>query len=252
MTMKIDKILKTLEDFAPYSLAESWDNNGLLIGDRNMDIDKILLSLDCTAAVIDEAIDSNIKLIVCHHPVIFTSINRINTDTLLGKSLIKAIKNDISIICMHTNLDCAKGGVNDMLALKLNLTNIQNLGCGESEMLGRIGETNMDFEDFIKLVSNNLSPNSIRYVAPTKKVCKVAVGGGACSKLLPQVKAMGADTFVTSECSYDIMQKAVELGVNLIDAGHFATENVVLEKLSQLLNQNAIVLSQHSDIIKQY
>lgn len=252
--VKVAQILSFLEQYAPYELSENWDNCGLLVGDKNLAVNKVLIALDVTQAVIDEAICKNCKVIVAHHPVIFTKISKINADDYTGKMLITAIKNDISIICMHTNLDSANFGVNDALADKIGLKNIENLGCGDSKALGRFGniEKPCDFDTFLCNIAEILNANGLKFVG-NRKVSKVAVLGGAGGKLIDYAISNGCDTYVTSDCSYDTFQKAEQMGINLVDAGHFATENVICDILLTKLSENFDIIFEisenHKDVI---
>lgn len=253
MTKVLD-VLNFLENYAPYELAESWDNNGLLVGDKNSTIKGVKIALDVTQDVINEAIKTNSNLIIAHHPVIFTSVKSVTSKDYTGNMLISAIKNDISIICMHTNLDSTQNGVNDALAKKLGLINVENLGAGDTKSLGRFGETisPTSFDEFVSFVKKSLGANGLKVVG-SNNVKKVAVLGGSGGKLMNFALKNGCDTFVTSDCSYDIFQSAKNLGLNLIDAGHFATENVICDVLLEVLSNNfkdiQISLANHTDII---
>ena len=135
----VKDILQVLEQAAPYELAEGWDNVGLLVGDPEETVTGVLCALDITLPVVEEAIEQGCNLIVAHHPVIFTSVSRVTADTVTGKILIKMIRNGISGICMHTNMDCAEAGVNDLLAASLGLTDVVSMGAGDTGTLGRVG-----------------------------------------------------------------------------------------------------------------
>ncbi|MFI3226795.1 MAG: Nif3-like dinuclear metal center hexameric protein [Clostridia bacterium] len=249
--MKTKNILSFLEQFAPYELAESWDNCGLLVGDKEQEVKKVICALDVTQNVINEAINTDCNLIVAHHPLIFTSIQAITSSDPVGKMIMTAVKNDISIICMHTNLDSTQGGVNDALANKLGL---QNIYSDEKMTLGRIGNLveAMQFDDFLFHVKTSLNANGLKFVG--SKACKkIAVLGGSGGKLMDFALRNDCDTYVTSDCSYDIFQKADNLGINLIDAGHFATENVIIDvlvsKINETFGQIACKSQIHEDII---
>lgn len=136
----VQDILIFMEGLAPYELAESWDNVGLLCGDRAQEVTSVLCALDVTETVVQEAAERGAQLVVAHHPAIFTSVSRVTSDDTTGRVLRYAIKHDISIICMHTNADCAEGGVNDALASALFLTNVVSMEAGENGMLGRVGD----------------------------------------------------------------------------------------------------------------
>lgn len=248
----INDILITLEKFAPMSLAESWDNCGLLVGERHSPVYKCLIALDITLDVLNEAISTKCELIISHHPLIFTSTNSVTTDNTTGEIIMTAIKNDISIICMHTNLDSCDGGVNDALANALGLLDIKNLGAGESLSLGRFGilPERIDLTDFLPIVKSSLNANSLRYTG-CRKVFRVGVLGGAGGKMIDLACANRCDTYVTSEVSYDTYQKALDLGINIIDAGHFATENVICDVLAKLISKQCepIISTTHKDIV---
>lgn len=237
--MKVLDILEFLEKLAPLELAEPWDNCGLLIGDKNSDVLKTLVALDVTEAVVCEAIKIGANLIISHHPVIFRDIKHIRDQ----KNIILAIKNDISIISMHTNLD--KTFVNDILAEKLELSNIQSLE------LGKIGtlKAPMHINDFIVYVKEKLNIDSISFANATDTVYKLAVIGGSGGSFLG--KTQDADTFITGDISYHTFLDAVDMGKNIIDAGHFATENpamiALVEKLLEITNN--VFLSKHKDIV---
>lgn len=253
--MKTGEILAVLEGFAPYDLAESWDNVGLLAGDRERRVTKVLCALDITEAVVDEAIGLGANLIVAHHPVVFTSVRGVTADTVTGTLLIKLIKADISAICMHTNADCADGGVNDLLAAVLGLKDVKTLGAGDHGDLGRVGNLSapMPLEQFVAEVREKLHAGGVRYTAGSQTARRVAVLGGAGGKLLEYAIASGADTFVTGDCSYDRMQLAQARGLNLIDAGHFPTEHPIAEGFARLLREKTdveVLVSCHQDCIR--
>ena len=132
--------LTFLEGFAPYELAESWDNVGLLCGERTQEVTGVLCALDVTEQVVQEAAEQGAQLIVAHHPAIFTSVSRVTGDDATGRVLRAAVRHDIALICMHTNADCAEGGVNDALASALFLTGVEHMDAGENGMLGRMGD----------------------------------------------------------------------------------------------------------------
>lgn len=226
----VGEILAYLEEFAPYALAEGWDNVGLMAGDRSQKVGRVLCALDVTEGVAREAVACGAQLIVAHHPLIFTSVRAVTADDATGRTLRLAIQNDISVICMHTNADCAQGGVNDALAAALGLSDVVNMEAGENGQLGRVGDlpAAMEPRAFAAFVKEKLGAGGARFVDGGKPVRRVAVGGGACGKLMDFALAKGADAFVIGDCSYDVMQRAQSLGLTLVDAGHFPTENPVV------------------------
>lgn len=253
----VGEILSFLEKFAPYDLAESWDNCGLMTGDRMQKVSRVLCALDATEEVIREAAEIGAQVVVAHHPLIFTSVKNVTEDNATGRALRFAIKNDISVICMHTNADCAVGGVNDALAAALGLSGVINMGAGEAGNLGRVGDlparmTPSVFADYVKMC---LEANGVRFVDGGKPIKRVAVGGGACGKLMDFAVEKGADAFVIGDCSYDIMQRAQSIGLTLVDAGHFPTENPVSAVFAERLSKafptvEAVVSARHKDCIQ--
>lgn len=229
------EIERRLYGWAPKELAYEWDNVGLLVGDAAQEVHRVLVALDITQAVADEAVRLGAQLIVAHHPVMNCTWHPVQTlreDDAQGKLLRTLVKNDISAICMHTNLDIADGGVNDCLAEKLGVEVISALG---EDKIGRIGTLSCELplEVFLQNVVKSLGSNGVRYIDGGKPVKKVAVGGGACRDYIPQAIALGCDTFVTSDLKYnDFLDTA---GLNLIDAGHFPTESVVLPAIAKYL-----------------
>ena len=223
----VQDVLTFIEGLTPPALAESWDNVGLLAGDRTHEVTGVLCALDVTEQVVAEAAATGAQLIVAHHPAIFTSVSRVTADDATGRILRAAIQNDIALICMHTNADCADGGVNDALASALFLTQVEHMDAGENGMLGRVGvlPREMQPREFALYVKECLRAGGVRFCDGGHPIRRVAVGGGACGKLMDNACAKGADAFVIGDCSYDLMQRAQSIGLSLVDAGHFPTEN---------------------------
>lgn len=253
----VQEILTFLEGFAPPELAEHWDNVGLLCGDRNQQVTAALCALDITEQVVDEALSRGAQLIVAHHPAIFTSVSRVTTDDVTGRVLRAAIKHDIALICMHTNADSAWGGVNDALAAALFLTNVVNMEGGDNCMLGRVGglPREMQPREFAEYVKECLRAGGVRFCDGGHAIRRVAVGGGACGKMMDDALNKGADAFVIGDCSYDLMQRAQSIGLTLVDAGHFPTENpiaaVFAEQVGSAFPQvRTMVSERHADCIQ--
>ena len=253
----VQDILTFLEGFVPPELAEGWDNVGLLCGNRTQPVTKVLCALDVTEQVVAEAAARGAQLIVAHHPVIFTSVSRVTGDDATGRTLRAAIQQDIALICMHTNADCAQGGVNDALASALFLTGVINMEAGENAMLGRVGELprTMQPQEFALYVKECLRAGGVRFCDGGHAIRRVAVGGGACGKMMDAALAKGADAFVIGDCSYDLMQRAQSLGLTLVDAGHFPTENPMTAVFAQRIGEafpqlHTVVSSRHADCIQ--
>ena len=222
---------------APKILAEEWDNPGLLVGDPAAEVKKIFVCLDATDETIARAIDLGAQLIVTHHPLIFRPIKNIRTDLPLGKKISQLIKNDVALFAAHTNLDSAKGGVNDVLARKIGLTDVKNFG-DEENSLGRLGMLTepLSAEDFARRVKVALNAESVRLIcAGDFPIRKVGICGGAGAEFIAKAKFFGAQAFVTGDVKYHEAQSAVESGIHVIDAGHFATEFPIVAELADYL-----------------
>ena len=241
----VSDIYQFLDGKAPFQLQMSFDNAGFLVGDGGHPVTKVLVSLDITEAVVEEAKAFGAELIVSHHPVIFFPANRVTADEPLGRKLIGLIRNDIAAICCHTNLDAVAGGVNDALAERAGLTRIEQLhqdgvdGQGRPYGIGRVGELTqaMPLADYLAFLKRNLAPNGLRYADAGRPVRRVAVGGGACADMVKDALDKGCDTFVTSDVKYDGFLDAKALGINLVDAGHFPTEDVICPRLVEWLRK---------------
>lgn len=250
----VKDILSFLETLAPANLKMEWDNVGLLCGSKNTEVTKILVALDPFEGVCKEAADIGAQLIVTHHPLIFRAPNAITDETSIGRSIMFLCRHGISAVNAHTNLDIAPGGVNDVLAEKLGLQNITALEDG----LLRTGDvTEQSLESFLASVKEKLGCQGLRYVSGGKPVKQVAVGGGSCAGEMMDALAAGCDTFVTSDIKYNQFWDAQDLGLNLIDAGHFHTENpvvaVLAEKLRAAFPEIEVKISEtHTDCMKYY
>ncbi len=257
----VGEVTNKLFELAPIELKEDWDNVGLLCGCAEQPVKKILVALDATLGVLEEAKARGCDLLVTHHPILFGEIRAVNDTTATGKELLFAVRNGIACVNLHTNLDCVAGGVGDCLAKAIGLKNAKPIAPRGTDGQGRpygyvygaeIPETPL--EDFAKTVKRALGCSGLRYCDGGKPVCRVAVGGGACGDEIPEVLAQGYDTFVTADLKYHMFLDAVDTGLNLIDAGHFETENPVCEVLAEFLKksfpQTEVLLSQtHRDPI---
>ena len=250
-------ILKFMDTIAPPYMKMDWDNCGLLCGRKDKEVRKILVALDPFRNVIQEAIDLGADLIVTHHPLIFRNpLMAVNEDTETGRLVLDLMEHGIAAINAHTNLDLAPGGVNDVLALTLGLQNIEIINPIENYGLLRCGTVaEQPLSAFLTTVKENLHCDGLRYVDTGKPVRKVAVGGGSCADEMEEALEAGCDTFVTADVKYNQFRTAYELGLNLIDAGHFHTENptmpVLAEKLAAQFPGVTVEFSKnHSDCMK--
>lgn len=235
----VHDVLEALEQFAPASMKYDWDNVGLLCGRGSQEVHKILVALDPFEDVCQEAAETGADLIVTHHPLIFQAPKSITDGDSVGRCILFLASHNISAVNAHTNLDCAPGGVNDRLAELLGLQNVEILnpmgtdGQGRPYGLIRMGTVEeTPLADFLDRVKENLRAPGLRYADGGKPVRRIAVGGGACAGAVREVYDAGCDTFVTADVKYNQFWDAHDLGLNLIDAGHFWTENPVCAVLA--------------------
>ena len=241
--VKVKQIRDFYDSIAPFYMKYDFDNIGILVGFPENDVRKVLVALDITDEVIEEAIKYGAELIISHHPLIFEPLKKITLDDVKGRKIIKMIQNGISAICLHTNMDSASGGVNDALMNALGVKTPEilcpngNHPDGTPYGISRFGCLDEAYEliDYLSLIKTNLSANGLRYVSGGKKVFKIACCGGAGAGDMLKAFKMGCDTYVTSDLKYDHFLLAKELGLNLIDADHYCTENVVVPVLRDKL-----------------
>lgn len=235
----VQTVADAVNRLAPKRLAEEWDNPGLLLGEPSAEVKKIFVCLDVLDNSISRAIDLDAQMIVAHHPLIFHAIKNVRFDLPLGKKISRLIKNDIAVFAAHTNLDIAVGGVNDVLARKLGLTDVKMFD-DEEFSLGRIGtlETPMTADDFARHVKIALNADNVRLIcAGDFKISKVGLCGGAGAEFIAKAKFFGAQAFVTGDVKYHEAQSAVETGIHVVDAGHFATEFPIVHELADYLRE---------------
>lgn len=241
--MKVSDILNCITEVAPIDWQESYDNAGLQVGDENAEAKKALVTLDVTEELVDEAIAKGCDLIVSHHPLIFRGLKQITPYSAIGRAVMKAIKHDIAIISMHTNLDNSYLGVNAILAEKLGLVNLRILqpttpdpqlrGAG---MIGEFAEA-MSEKDFLRRVAETIGSPCLRHSAFTGRgVKRVAMCGGSGSFLLSEACAQQADAFLTADVKYhDFFLPEGDL--LFVDGGHFETEQFTKELICGLIRK---------------
>lgn len=229
---KVKEIIEVMETLAPTFLKEDFDNVGLMVGDREKEVKKVLVALDCTLKVVQEAKDNNVDLIITHHPLIFRRPNNITTDTLQGKKIIELIKNDISLYSSHTNLDSAKKGLNDSIPGLLGYDTLEILETNKRDSeagLGRLVtlEQATTLEDIINKVKATFNINNLRVVKGKDEVNKIAIINGSGQDFIGRAISKGADCIITGDTTYHFASDYKEMGINIIDAGHFASEQIV-------------------------
>jgi len=260
--IKVNDVYKFLDSLAPVGMKMDFDNVGLLVGKPDSVVSRIITALDITDEVIEEAVDLKADLIVAHHPLFF-SLKTVTDDDNTGRKIIKLIENGISAICMHTNLDAAEDGVNDALAKKLGLRVPELLTvdgydeAGKPYCIGRYGEieNEIEFSAFMAFVKSQLGCNGVRYHSAGKPVKRIAVMGGSGGSEITSVLKKNCDTYVTADVKYHQFLDAKDAGINIIDADHFCTENVIIpviaEKLAAKFSDVEIKISEaHHQTVK--
>lgn len=242
--MKVYDIIEKIEKFAPRALSCSWDNPGFLCGDKNREVNKILLSLDVDLETVYEAIEVGADMIVSHHPIFFSGLKRIDFSTPEGKMVELLIKNDISVFAAHTNMDAAEGGINDKLAEIFELSNVKVLEpldekCG----IGRFGvlKEEMSAEVFCEIVKEKLNTPFVRLTG-NGNIKKLAICSGSGGEYFSYAKENGCDALLTGDVKYHTAIEAKENGILVIDAGHFPTEKIVCGIFEELLSDLHVIL----------
>ena len=223
-------IIHTLEAFAPLELAYDWDNSGLQVGSRKTPVTKVMVALDPFEGAVREAVRWGAQMVVTHHPLLFKPVQSITDETSQGRVIQLLLENHMSLWSGHTNVDVAPGGVNDTLAQALGLRDIHPVAPENLLRVGIVEE--QPLSSFLSTVKNALHCPGLRY-SDSGKICrKIAVGGGACAGELEQAIGAGCDTFVTADVKYNQFWNSFDVGMNLIDAGHYWTENPVCNVLA--------------------
>lgn len=238
---------------APVKYAEEWDNPGLLLGDTNAPVKKIMLALDLMPEVAQQAIDAKVDMIITHHPLYFKLPKTLAITDIKMYFMYELIKHNIAVYAAHTNLDAAVGGVNDVLAEVLGLKEVKALAEADKEQaIPRIGMLSepMEVVDFALQVKKALHASGVSYTDGGKPVYKVAVVGGGGFSYLEAALEAGADTLVTADVKFHGAQDALNMGMNLIDAGHQCTETPVLDKLEQVLTEWAATSKRNLEVLR--
>ena len=241
--MKVKEVLSALEQFAPLPLQESWDNAGLQVGLTEAEVSGALLCLDVTEAVVDEALRKGCNVVVSHHPLLFRGLKTISDLTDVQRTVRKAVKHEVCVISMHTNMDNARGGVNFKIAAKLGLTDVEfmaekrvgDVTCG-SGVIGTLEEP-MAADDFVKRVKQVFGVEcAMTNELLRRPVSRVAICGGAGDFLLDDAVAAGADAFITGEMHYH-QYFGYEQQLQICVIGHYQSEQFTTEIFEEIIRQ---------------
>lgn len=233
--MEIRELIENLEKRYPFSLQEEWDNSGLQIGNPEDEVKNVLVSLDLEEEGIEEAIANDCNLIITHHPYLFNGAKSIDFSRRFYQRLKECIKNDITVYAFHTNLDIAKGGVNDNLCRILGIDKTRVLEQGKDIGLGRYGFIEEKSADaFIREIKDKLKASGlVVYGDTSNKVNKIAVCGGAGSDLIRDALDISCDMIITGDVKYHDGMDLANEGIIICDVGHFASENHIIYKLQK-------------------
>lgn len=253
--MQLKGLIDFLHQIAPSEFQESYDNAGLITGHPDMEVSGVLVCLDAIESVIDEAISLGCNVVVAHHPILFRPIKRLNGYDYVERTLIKAIRNDVAIFAIHTNLDNVYlSGVNGKIAEKIGLENTRILYPKQNQwhdghpvgagLVGMLKEP-MQVETFFSSLKERMELQLIRHTSVCKeKIQKVAVCGGAGSFLLPAAMQEGADIFITADYKYHEFFDA-DNKIIIADIGHFESEKYTIELLYSLIMNNFSTFAAH-------
>ena len=235
--MTVRELYAFLNEKIPPSLSCDWDNDGLMCcPDPETDVKRVLVALDITEKVVQEAITGGYGVILSHHPLIFSPLRRIEPSDPIARKLIDLIRAGVTVMSFHTRLDAVKGGVNDVLAEALGLKNVEPFG-ENGEAIGRIGtlEAPTTLAELAATVKRATGAEAVQVSNAGNPVYRVAVLGGSGSDDVRAAAQAGADTYVSGELKHSYLTDAPECGINLIAAGHFYTENLVCERIRELV-----------------
>jgi len=244
--MTIQTVISLLEEIAPPNYQESYDNAGLIVGNPLEEVKGVLTCLDSTEAVIDEAIAKGCNMVVAHHPIVFRGLKKINGNNYVERVVLKAIKSDVAIYAIHTNLDNVYyNGVNTRIAAKLGLESTRILapkisldkeGTVGSGMIGQL-EHAMEEQAFLQFLKERMQVSCIRHTALLNKpISSVAVCGGSGSFLLSKAVQQEADIFITADYKYHEFFDA-DGQIIIADIGHYESEQFTIELLHEIISK---------------
>lgn len=240
---KVKDIEAYFQKLIPMEMKMDFDNVGLLAGCGDDEVKRVIVALDACGRLIDEAVEKNAQLVLTHHPLFFET-KAVTDKSTEGKNIIKLIKNGIAAICLHTNLDAADGGVNDALAAAAGVKvqgRLDNftLADGREYGIGRYGylEKPVPMAEYLPFIKKSLGSFGLRYYDADRPVHKLALCGGSGDNYIERASLLGCDTLLTADIKHHRFLEAEARGINLIDGGHFSTENVVIPLLADMLKK---------------
>lgn len=243
--MKLREVISVIEEFAPLSIQEKWDNSGIQIGSPDQEVHSALIALDCTEKLIEEAAQKGCDLVITHHPLLFGGVRRISGEDPTGSAILAAARHGIAVYAAHTTSDKVIGGVSWAMAEKLGLKDVRiletdgHLPSGDAPAgLGAIGELphEMEAREFIGFVKKAFGLSCIRTSAPVQvPIRTVAVCGGSGASLMEKAMEEGAQVFLTADLSYH--RFFTPAGFMVADMGHFESEVAIVDIFFSLLRK---------------
>ena len=240
MACKVKDVTEVIEAFAPLSLQEKWDNSGLCVGSPDAEVSSVLLGLDCTEELVDEAVACGADMIVTHHPLIFSGLKRISPEDQVGAAVIKAVKAGISIYAAHTSADKVISGVSGAMAARLGLADVEILDeDGEGTGLGVVGNLPQPIssEEALELVKKAFNLKALRCSRPLEdNISRIAMCGGSGGSLIAAARRSGAQLYISGDISYHNF--FTPEGFMIMDIGHYESEIEIVDILFSLLRKN--------------
>ena len=229
--MTVQDIFNFLNKKFPTDTACDFDNVGLLVGDPETEVQKAIIALDCTPNAIDTAVNTGAQLIITHHPIIFNPLKQV----LAGSAVYEVIKSGISVISMHTNLDVGVGGVNDCLSSALTLNNVTKVAAEDGYLLNTGELTTPLYPDDLAVYIKGKLGGAVKYFGADKEIKRVLLCSGSGGSYLSEALRHNCDALITADVKHNQFLDAERLGISLFDAGHFDTEDIVIEPLKEIL-----------------
>lgn len=243
--MILEKIISEIEKHYPKKNAEKWDNIGLLVGDKKKEVRKIVVALDADMETIESAIEEGADLLITHHPFIFNPIKDINTDTLLGKKIIKSIKKDLAIYSIHTNIDSSFQGLNEYILEKIGVKKFKILDEKTEDNKTGIGryyklEKEEKIGDYVQLIKEKLNLDKVILYSKDldTTIKKIALINGSGMSYWKKAHFFGCDTIITGDVKYHEALDAIEMGIKIIDLGHYESEKLFFELMESKIRES--------------
>ncbi len=240
--MRVRDVVEIADRIFPFDQAEEWDNCGVQVGDPDAPVTGVAFSLDPTVRTVRFAADRSCELLITHHPLILEPIRAVTPDTLVGMTILEAVRRGVAILSLHTNLDAAPGGLNDHLAARLGLLDVVIPGHARCARLGRLRRPASVFQ-LARNLAEELDTANVRVIAGEDvQAQRVFCASGSGMGYFPIARRHNADVIVTGDVKYHAAREALELGVPVIDGGHFGLERIAVDLLTESFRKEFVAL----------